>query len=87
MGSNLPGMTDNSPQQALAVRVRRDLEAAGLSDAEAARVTHIARETLRRKLAGVGEFSTSQLSALAKATGADLVEWIAEYQQNLQAAS
>lgn len=80
-------MTANSPQKALANRVRRAMEAAGLTDSEASRITNIARETLRRKLAGVGEFSASQLHVLAEATGADLVEWITEYQQNLQAAS
>lgn len=80
-------MSGNSPQQALAARVRRSVEATGLSDSQLSRTTNIPRETLRRKLAGAGEFSTSQLHALAEATGADLVEWIAEYQNDLQAAS
>lgn len=87
MGSNVSNMTANSPQKALAARVRRAIEAAGLTDSELARTTNIPRETLRRKLAGVGEFSTSQLHALAEATSADLVEWVTEYQTNLQAAS
>lgn len=80
-------MTANSPQQELARRVRRALEAAGLSDAEAARTTNIPRETLRRKLAGATEFLPSQLQALAEATGSDLVEWVKEYELNLRAAS
>lgn len=87
MGSKLTNMTANSPQRALAGRVRRAIEAAGLSDSSIARTTNIPRETLRRKLAGASEFSTSQLHALAEATGADLVEWVAEYQHDLQAAS
>ena len=87
MGSKVSDMTTNSPQQVLAGRVRRAIEAAGLSDSEASRITNIPRETLRRKLAGVTEFLPSQLQALAKATGSDLVEWVKEYEHNLQAAS
>lgn len=87
MGSKVSDMTTNSPQQVLAGRVRRAIEAAGLTDSETSRITNIPRETLRRKLAGVTEFSTSQLHSLAEATGQDLVEWVTEYQNNLQAAS
>ncbi len=67
----------DNPTQTLHSRVRDSFAASGLSLNALAEATGIPRTTLRRKLAGLAEFTFSELIRLAAALDSDVAAWTA----------
>ena len=65
-------METKTPTEAIAGVLREAAERKGITTSDLSRLTHIARETLRRKLAGKTEFTMGDLDALTRVLGLDL---------------
>ena len=72
-------MADIPPREALAATLTNAAEARGISTSELSRESHIARETLRRKLAGAQDLLVSELVTLADILEQDAADLINTY--------